>query len=81
MNVQRIVAILMLAFISAAVCLAADSRPNVIVIFSDDQRYDTIHALGNDDIKTPALDSLVRDGVAFTNPKFPPPEDRKCLSS
>jgi arylsulfatase A-like enzyme len=42
-------------------------RPNVIVMVADDQRYDTIHALGNREIRTPALDSLVGDGVAFTN--------------
>ncbi|MCP5114690.1 MAG: sulfatase-like hydrolase/transferase, partial [bacterium] len=47
--------------------LFAADRPNVVILFSDDQRYDTIHALGNEHIRTPALDSLTRDGVAFTN--------------
>jgi arylsulfatase A-like enzyme len=40
-------------------------RPNVIFIFTDDQRADTIHALGNKFIRTPNLDSLVRRGTAF----------------
>jgi arylsulfatase A-like enzyme len=40
-------------------------RPNVLVIFADDQRADTIAALGNPTIKTPALDRLVRGGVSF----------------
>ena len=45
---------------------AAESRaPNVLLIVSDDQRPDTIHALGNAVISTPALDELARTGAAF----------------
>ncbi|GAB3911928.1 sulfatase-like hydrolase/transferase [Larkinella knui] len=39
---------------------------NVLVLYSDDQRYNTLHALGNDAIQTPNLDRLVKRGVAFT---------------
>ncbi len=39
--------------------------PSVLVILSDDQRTDTIHALGNQEIRTPALDSLVARGTVF----------------
>jgi arylsulfatase A-like enzyme len=39
---------------------------NVLLIVSDDQRPDTIAALGNDEIRTPNLDRLVRAGVTFT---------------
>jgi len=42
-------------------------RPNIVFFFTDDQRFDTIAALGNKDIITPTLDSLVREGVTFTN--------------
>lgn len=42
------------------------ARPNVLLILSDDQRFDTIGALGNAEIRTPVLDSLVRGGTAFT---------------
>lgn len=42
-------------------------KPNVLFIFTDDQRNDTINALGNKAIKTPNIDRLVNDGVAFTN--------------
>lgn len=52
--------------IPLAAAKAAD-RPNIVVVLADDQRYDTIHALGNRHIRTPALDSIARDGVAFTN--------------
>ena len=42
-------------------------RPNVLVIMTDQQRYDTIGALGNALIQTPALDRLVRGGTSFTS--------------
>ena len=43
------------------------NRPNVLFIMTDQQRADTIAALGNDRIYTPNLDRLVRRGVSFTN--------------
>lgn len=45
--------------------LAAD-QPNILLIVSDDQRPDTIHALGNDVIRTPHLDRLIARGTTFT---------------
>jgi arylsulfatase len=41
-------------------------RPNIILIITDQQRYDTIGALGFPYARTPHLDRLVREGVAFT---------------
>lgn len=45
--------------------------PNIVFLFTDDQRFDTIHALGNESIQTPAMDRLVGDGVSFTNCHIP----------
>jgi len=42
------------------------ARPNVLVLFTDDQRFDTIAALGNDAISTPNMDRLAARGLAFT---------------
>lgn len=42
-------------------------RPNIVFLFSDDQRFDTIAALGNDEIKTPNLDGLVKRGFTFAH--------------
>lgn len=42
-------------------------RPNVLFLFTDDQRIDTIGALGNPHAKTPNLDALVRAGFVFRN--------------
>ena len=46
--------------------MPAPARPNVLFFFTDDQRFDTIHALGNERIVTPTMDALVRCGTAFT---------------
>ena len=46
------------------------SRPNVLLIVSDNQRPDTIAALGNKHIRTPNLDRLVREGFVFNNAYF-----------
>jgi arylsulfatase A len=52
-----------------AVPVAADPapprRPSVLVILTDDQRADTIQALGNARIRTPVLDGLVARGTVF----------------
>jgi arylsulfatase A-like enzyme len=45
---------------------AAQRPPNILFLLTDDQRPDTIAALGNKVIQTPSLDRLVREGVAFT---------------
>ena len=41
------------------------TRPNVLIIMTDQQRFDTIAALGNGHIHTPNLDRLVRRGLSF----------------
>jgi arylsulfatase A-like enzyme len=46
-------------------------RPNVLLFFTDDQRFNTIHALGNDQIRTPNLDALVARGTTFTRAHIP----------
>lgn len=42
-------------------------KPNVLFLFTDDQREDTIRALGNPHIQTPHLDELAETGVVFRN--------------
>ena len=42
-------------------------RPNILWYCTDQQRYDTIGALGNAHIHTPHLDALCGQGVAFAN--------------
>jgi len=43
------------------------SRPNIVVFFADDTRWDALGAAGNPAIHTPRLDQLAAEGVRFTN--------------
>ncbi len=44
----------------------SSSQPNILWICTDQQRYDTIGALGNAHVDTPNIDRLVAEGTAFT---------------
>lgn len=41
------------------------SAPNILWLCTDQQRYDTIRALGNSKINTPNIDRLIGEGVSF----------------
>src|SRR6266446_4954911 len=43
------------------------TRPDILFVMTDQQRFDTIAALGNSDIYTPNMDRLVRRGITFSN--------------
>jgi len=46
----------------AAQVAADSSRPNIIFLISDDQRWDVLGIAGNEAIKTPNLDRMAREG-------------------
>ena len=52
-------------FLTAVSLLAAADRPNILFLFADDQRADTIAAWGNPHIQTSNLDRLARAGCSF----------------
>lgn len=58
---------LVLVFLIAGLSLPGQSAPNVLFLFTDDQRQDTIHAWGNEAIETPNIDRLAESGVSFRN--------------
>src|SRR5260370_13818041 len=43
------------------------SQPDILFIMTDQQRFDTIAALGNSHIYTPNMDRLVRRGISFSS--------------
>jgi arylsulfatase A-like enzyme len=57
-----------LMLIGAPVQSAQDSpRPNILILFSDDQGYADLGVQGAKDIPTPNIDSLARNGMRFTS--------------
>ncbi|QNN22098.1 sulfatase-like hydrolase/transferase [Planctomycetales bacterium ZRK34] len=46
---------------------AEGARPNIVFILADDLGYGDLACYGRQDIKTPNLDRLARQGVRFTN--------------
>ena len=42
-------------------------KPNIIIIFTDDQGYQDLGCYGSPDIKTPNIDQLAREGIRFTD--------------
>ena len=47
--------------------VAANDRPNVILIFTDDQGYNDVGVFGADDIDTPNLNQMAKDGAMLTH--------------
>ena len=62
----RIVFALLLC-LSASLAVAADQRPNILFIFTDDHAYQAISAYGSNRNETPNLDRLAKEGMRFTN--------------
>ncbi|WP_242202152.1 sulfatase-like hydrolase/transferase [Aestuariivivens insulae] len=44
-----------------------NKKPNIVFLFTDDQSFKALNALGNKEIITPAMDKLVNEGVTFTH--------------
>lgn len=69
----RLTTSFLLGFLPIGMVMAADvseepsTRPNFVVIYSDDHRWDAMGVAGNDYIKTPNLDRLAKEGVYFPN--------------
>jgi arylsulfatase A-like enzyme len=45
----------------------AFERPNILVIFTDDQGYGDLSCFGSKELHTPRIDSLAEDGTRFTS--------------
>ncbi|NJB84341.1 arylsulfatase A-like enzyme [Lewinella marina] len=69
----RLPGLMLLATVVAVGCrTTAESsppaeRPNVLILFTDDQRYTAVGAQGIEEVATPATDGLMAEGTSFTN--------------
>lgn len=65
---QRIFTVLVSAFFACSPAVFAAERPNIIVIYTDDQGFGDASCLNpNAKFQTPNLDRLAAEGVSFTN--------------
>ncbi len=58
--------ILFLCFLSALCGPSIAAKPNIILIFADDQGYQDMSCFGHPKIKTPNMDRLAKEGRKFT---------------
>tara|TARA_R110001592_G_scaffold38414_5_gene126682 strand:+ start:3762 stop:5279 length:1518 start_codon:yes stop_codon:yes gene_type:complete len=63
---KNIFAILLLLLVTVEVT-TAQKKPNFLFILTDDQTYESIHALNNVEVQTPNMDKLVDQGVTFSH--------------
>lgn len=71
----QFLSILLLLFCSCTNSISADKqannknrkKPNVIIIFTDDQGYQDLGCFGSPDIKTPHLDKMANEGIKLTD--------------
>ncbi len=56
-----------LGLLFASALVGAEEKPNLLIILTDDQRYDAMGFLGHPFLETPALDRIAREGVHFKN--------------
>lgn len=47
--------------------LGAAEKPNIVIIFTDDQGYGDLGCYGSETNKTPRLDRLAKEGIRFTS--------------
>ena len=59
--------LLVLILISTSTRASEPVRPNIVFIFTDDQRNDTLGCAGHPIIQTPNIDRLAAEGVRFEN--------------
>jgi arylsulfatase A-like enzyme len=64
---MRIIIALLSLLLSARAQAAVGGRPNIVLIYTDDQPHSMMGAMGNVAISTPNLDRLAADGVLFEN--------------
>lgn len=56
-----------LAMVAAATVACAKDKPNIVLIFNDDQGYQDLGCFGSPDILTPRVDQLAEEGMRFTS--------------
>jgi arylsulfatase A-like enzyme len=64
---MRVLSLVFLALLPASAVAAPKKQPNVVIVITDDQRWDALSCAGHPYLKTPNLDRIAREGVRFKN--------------
>ena len=64
---KQIIFIASLILFSACTIKPKESKPNFIIIFTDDQGYQDLGCFGSPDIQSPHLDQMAAEGVKMTS--------------
>lgn len=65
MKLTRLIFFLAILFVASVTNAKEAKRPNIIFLFTDDQNTYSLGCYGNNDVVTPNIDSLARDGITF----------------
>ncbi len=64
---MRLLVFLTFIFGSSFILAGEDRKPNVVIIFIDDQGYYDLGCYGATEVKTPRIDQLATEGIRFTD--------------
>ncbi len=64
---RLLIAIACAVSLASSRAIAQTTRPNIVFIITDDQRWDCLSATGHPFLKTPNIDRIAREGVIFDN--------------
>jgi arylsulfatase A len=68
MQLRRIAKrMLVVVVMLSGIVMAASEKPNVIIVFNDDQGYQDLGCFGSPNIKTPNVDKMAVEGMRFTD--------------
>ena len=67
MSVRKPIFLQLVISVALATPLQAAEKPNIVIIFTDDQGYGDLACYGNKKTKTPRLDQLAKEGTRFTS--------------
>ncbi len=65
MKTRNIFKLLSILFIIISCANFSDKKPNIIVFIADDVSWDDIGCYGNNDVVTPNIDALAKNGLIF----------------
>jgi len=65
MNRLTVLVVFVISLVISFNATSMDGRPNIVVLFTDDQSYLALGAMGNKEIKTPNMDRLADEGIIF----------------